>query len=355
MAEKFGFGIIGAGVVSEYHARAIEEQSDAKIVAVTSRGREKGEQFAANHKCEYISDLDEMLKRDDIHAVSICTPSGLHAEQAIAAANAGKHIMVDKPMAINLKDATEMIRAARDNNVKLGVIFQKRTEEGPNRVKKAISDGIFGKLIFADASIKYWRNQAYYDSGAWRGTWNMDGGGSSMNQGSHGIDILLYMVGDVEKIYAKTDTMAHNIEVEDVAIAILTYKNGAYGRLQTSRAVNPGQGNRFEFNGTLGTAVLMEDTVTSWSLTSSKEVLAEETIKNAASSTGMAASSSTHFANEGFRIQIANLISSTRTGEKLICSGEDGRKSLQLIMGIYESSKRKEEIYLDELLDGLEV
>src|SRR3989339_940728 len=118
MGEKFGFGIIGAGVVSEYHARAIEAQPDAKIVAVASRGRERGEKFAAAHNCEYISDWREMLKRDDIHAVSICTPSGLHAEQAIAAANAGKHIMVDKPMAINLKDATEMILAARGNKVK---------------------------------------------------------------------------------------------------------------------------------------------------------------------------------------------------------------------------------------------
>ena len=355
MAEKFGFGVIGAGVVSAYHAKAIEAQPDARIVSVAAVGKDEGEKFAREHNCEFVPDWREMIKRDDIQAVSICTPSGLHAEQAIAVANAGKHIMVEKPMAINLKDATEMIVAARDNNVKLGVIFQKRTEEATNKIRNAIRSGFFGKMIFGDASIKYWRNQEYYDGGAWRGTWAMDGGGSSMNQGSHGIDILLYMMGDVEKIYAKTDTMSHNIEVEDVAIAILTYKNGAYGRLQTSTVVNPGKGNNFEFNGTLGTAILSEDTITSWTHSDSKETLAEETITEVKANTGMAASSATQFSHNGFAIQIGNLISAAKNGDELICSGIEGRKSLQLIMGIYESSRRKEELYLDELLDGLQV
>ena len=351
MEEQFRFGIIGSGVISEYHAQAIKAQSNGKIVAVSDIVRESADKFATKYKCEVIDDWQKMITRDDIDAVCVCTPTGLHARQSIAAAKAGKHILVEKTMAIKLKDATEMIHVARDNGVKLGVIYQKRTEEAPNIIKKAIKEGVFGKLIFGDASIKYWRNQAYYDSAEWRGTWEHEGGGSSITQGSHGIDLLLYMMGDVEKIYAKIDTVAHiNIEVEDIAIAILTYKNGAYGRLQTASATNPGQGNVFDINGTLGTVVLVEDKITSWAVSDSKETVAKETITGIKGKASTAASSASEFPVEGHIIQVANLISAVRTGEELICSGEEGRRSLQLIAALYESARRGEEVYLDELL-----
>ena len=244
MSDKFGFGIIGTGVISAWHAAGIETHPDGRIIAVSNRTKSKAERFAEKFNCEVMDDWRELIKRDDIQGVCICTASGLHAEQSIAASEAGKHVLVEKPMATNIRDATDMIHAARENKVKLSVVFQKRTEKAVNRLKKAVEEGAFGKIIFGDASIKYWRNQAYYNSGAWRGTWKLDGGGCTINQGIHGIDILLYIMGvGVEKIYAKVDTVSHSIEVEDIAISILTYKNGAYGRLQTTTAVNPGQGN----------------------------------------------------------------------------------------------------------------
>lgn len=343
--------MIGSGVISEYHAQAIKAQQNGKIVAVSDIVRKSADNFAAKYNCEVTDDWKKMIARDDIDAVCVCTPTGLHAQQSIAAAKAGKHILVEKTMAIKVKDATEMIHVARDNGVKLGVIYQKRTEEAPNRIKKAIEDGVFGKMIFGDASIKYWRNQAYYDSAAWRGTWEHEGGGSSITQGSHGIDLLLYMMGDVEKIYAKIDTVAHkDIEVEDIAIAILTYKNGAYGRLQTASATNPGQGNVFDINGTHGTALLVEDKITSWAVSGSKDTLAKETITEVKGKAGTAASSATQFPVEGHIIQVKNFIAAVRTGEELICSGEEGRRSLQLIEALYESARRGEEVYVDEVL-----
>lgn len=351
MEEQFRFGIIGSGVISEYHAHAIEAHPGGKIVAVSDIVRESADKFAEKHNCEVIDDWQKMIRREDIDAVCVCTPTGLHAQQSIAAAIAGKHILVEKTMAIKLQDATEMIHVARDNGVELGVIYQKRTEEAPNKIKKAIEDGVFGKLIFGDASIKYWRNQAYYDSAAWRGTWENEGGGSTITQGSHGIDLLLYMMGDVEKIYAKMDTVAHiNIEVEDISLALLTYKNGAYGRLQTASATNPGQGNVFDINGTHGTVVLVEDKITSWAVSDSKETIAKESITGVKGKAGTAASSASEFPIEGHIIQVANFISAIRTGEELICSGEEGRRSLQLIMALYESARRGKEVYLDELL-----
>jgi len=152
MSEPFGFGILGAGIISAWHAAGIEAHPDGRVVAVASRSRDRAEKFAAEHKCAVMSDWREMIKRDDIRAVCVCTPSGFHAEQSIAAACAGKHVLVEKPMAINLKGCNEMIRAARDNGVKLGVIFQKRTDEAPNRLKKGVEDGVFGRIIFGDAS-----------------------------------------------------------------------------------------------------------------------------------------------------------------------------------------------------------
>jgi len=356
MAEKFRFGIIGAGVISDYHAQAIKSHPDGKIVAVADVDKARAERFVAAHGGEAMTDLAALVRRPDIDAVCVCSPTYLHASHALAAIRAKKHVVVEKSMATNLRDATRMIVEARENGVKLAVIFQKRTEEAAQRIKRAIAEGIFGKMVFGDASIKYWRNQAYYDSADWRGTWEKEGGGAVMTQGSHGIDLLLYMMGDVEKIYAWMDTIAHvRIEVEDVALALLKYKNGAYGRLQATTAANPGQGNVFEFNGTHGSAILVEDTITSWAISSSKDILAEETISGVEGKPSSAASSATVFPVEGHIKQIANFIAAVRGEEELICDGLEGRRSLQLITALYESARRKEEVYLDELLEGLEV
>lgn len=356
MSEKFGFGIIGAGVISEYHARAIEAHPDAQVVAVSDVVRASAEKFAAAHSCEIINDWQEMIRRNDIDAICVCSPSGLHAAHSIAAANAGKHVLVEKSMAINIRDGVDMIHAARDNDVKLGVIFQKRTEEAPNLIRKAIADGVFGRMVFGDAAIKYWRNQAYYDSADWRGTWAQEGGGSTMTQGIHGIDLLLYMMGAVEKVYAWMDTVAHTrIEVEDILLSLVKFKNGAYGRLQTASACNPGQGNVFEINGTHGTAVLVEDKITSWAVSDSKETVAKETVTDSKGEAGTAASSATTFPVEGHIIQIRNFVSAVRTGEELICSGEEGLRSLVLIMALYESARRGEEVFVDEMLEGCDL
>lgn len=353
---EFRFGIIGAGIISAYHAKAVEEHPDGVIAVLAEINPTRAAEFAAEHKCEVEPDWKKMIKRDDIDAVCVCSPSGLHAEHAIAAAEAGKHVLVEKSMAITVKDATDMIIAARDNNVKLGVIFQKRTEEAPNRVRKAVAGGTFGRIVFADVSAKYWRNQAYYDSADWRGTWAQEGGGATMTQGIHAIDLMLYMMGDVEKIYAKYDTVAHErIEVEDMALAILTYKNGAYGTLHTASSVNPGLGNVFHINGTHGSTTLVEDVITSWAVSDSKDTVAQETIADVKGKAGTAASSASQFPVEGHIKQVANFIDAVRTGAPLVCDGVDGRRSLALIEALYQSARRKEEVYVDEMLKGMAV
>ncbi len=350
MSKSNGFGIIGTGNISAYHAAGIEAHPCCELIAVSNRSLDKAELFAEKYGCDAETGWRSLIAREDIDAVCICTASGLHAEQSIAALEAGKHVMVEKPMATTVKDAADMIAAARTNNVKLGVIFQKRTAPDVIEMKQIVKSGILGSILYGDASIKWWRSQAYYDSGEWRGTWDMDGGGCTMNQGIHGIDLLQYVMGvEVESVYAKIATRAHDIEVEDVAIALLTYGNGAYGRLQTSTAVNPGQGNIIEINGTLGTAVLTDETITTYAVSDSKEVPAKDSSVIAGNRERSAsATNPMDIPMAGHIAHVKNFVDAIQYGKELICSGEEGIKSLKIIAAIYESARSGEEVFLQE-------
>ncbi|MEN6626665.1 MAG: Gfo/Idh/MocA family oxidoreductase [Candidatus Sumerlaeia bacterium] len=357
MAEKFGFGIIGAGVISAYHAEAIKANPDAEIRAVADPVPGRAAEFAAKHGGRGFEDFKEMVRQPDVDCVCVCTPSGLHAEHALAAMEAGKHVIVEKPMAIRLEDGARLLKTAREKGVTLAVVSQLRTTEPIQRLKKAIADGAFGKIVNVDVLIKYWRNQAYYDSANWRGTWAMDGGGATMNQGCHGIDEMHFLVGPVESVYARCATVAHNIEVEDLAVALLTFKSGALGHVLASTVTNPGTGNRIEVNGTQGTAVLDDKGIQSWCVAPSKEELASETIDAAAAAGKNVAGGSavTGFDATGHTLQIANFIAGIRGEAPLICSGQDGFEDILLILSLYESSRQRKEIVLADMVKGLEM
>ncbi len=195
MAKTYGFGIIGAGVISAYHAEAIKATPGAEIRAVADPVPGRAAEFAAKHGGRGFEDWKEMVRQPDVDCVCVCTPSGLHAEHALGAMQAGKHVIVEKPMTIRLEDGALMLKTAREKGVTLAVVSQLRTTEPIRRLKQAIAEGVFGKLVNVDVLIKYWRNQAYYDQANWRGTWAMDGGGSTMNQGCHGVDEMHFLVG----------------------------------------------------------------------------------------------------------------------------------------------------------------
>lgn len=357
MAKTFGFGIIGAGVISAYHAEAIKANPDAQIAAVADPIPGRAAEFAAKHGGRGFEDWKEMVRQPDVDCVCVCTPSGMHAEHALGAMEAGKHVIVEKPMAIRLADAAKMLKIAREKGVTLAVVSQLRTTEPIQKLRKAIGEGVFGKIVNVDVLIKYWRNQAYYDSANWRGTWAMDGGGSTMNQGCHGVDEMHFLVGPVESIYAKCETVAHSIEVEDLAVALVKFKNGALGHILTSTVTNPGTGNRIEINGTQGTAVLDDKGIQSWAVAPSKEELAKETIDpNAGAGKNVAGGSAvTGFDATGHTLQIGNFIKAIRGEEPLICSAQDGFQDVLLIISMYESSKQKKEIILADMCKGLEM
>ena len=251
-----GFGIIGCGMISQFHAKAILDIRGTKIVGCFDQYAPSAERFAKEYKCEAYDDLKKMLANDDIDVVTICTPSGAHMEPAVAAANAGKHVIVEKPLEITLKRCDKIIDACEKNGVVVSAIFPSRFHESSRLMKQAIDKGRFGRLTLGGSYVKWFRTQEYYDSGAWRGTWELDGGGALMNQAIHSVDLLTWLMGPAKSITARTSTLAHErIDVEDVAVASIEFENGALGVIEASTAVYPGYLKRIEIHGTHGTAV----------------------------------------------------------------------------------------------------
>ena len=225
-----GFGIVGCGMISRFHARAIAELKGAKLVACFDHIGAASQRLGKECGIDFYTNLDEMLADESIDIVTICTPSGAHMDPAIAAARAGKHVIVEKPLEITLKRCDKIIAECEKNGVSLSTLFPSRFHRCSQLLKGAIESERFGRLTLGDAYVKWFRTQEYYDSGKWRGTWDLDGGGALMNQAIHSVDLLTWLMGPVAEISAHTATLAHQrIEVEDVATATLRFENGALG------------------------------------------------------------------------------------------------------------------------------
>ena len=233
-----GFGIVGAGVIAAMHADAIATLPGARLVAVTDVAAGAATAFAAARGGAAEPDLDALLARDDVDVVCVCVPSGLHAEVGVRAAKAGKHLVVEKPIDVTLEAADRLIEAARTAGVALTVISQHRFDPGLIELKRLIGEGALGRLVLGEASTKWYRTQAYYDSAGWRGSWAMDGG-SLMNQGVHYVDLLRWCMGPVTEVTAVCTTQAHQIEAEDTALAIVRFGSGAVGTILSSTAALP--------------------------------------------------------------------------------------------------------------------
>ena len=337
-----GFGIIGCGNIGPVHAAALAEVQGAKLVAISDLRKEIVENLAGQYGADAYTDYKEMLKRDDIQAVCLCVPSGLRAEIAIDIAKAGKHILSEKPLDVTTKRIDKIIAATEKYNVLLGCIFQSRFSEDSMRIKKAIEQGRFGKLILGDAYIKWYRTQEYYDSGAWRGTWKLDGGGALMNQGIHQIDLLQWFMGQVKTVRAQTALVAHkNIEVEDLATAMLEFESGAMGVIEGSTAIYEGHPARVEVHGTDGTCVMEEGVITSWNFRKRRAIDKKiEAGFNEESALGSGAGDPlTALKHEGHRRQIADFARAIRTGGQPQLMGKEGRTAVALIEAIYKSAR----------------
>lgn len=333
--KTYGFGIVGCGTIAGWHAEAISKLHEAKLVGVTDAFPEAGEAFAGKYGVRFSKSFDEMLENREVEIICICTPSGMHAPLAEKAVLAGKHVIVEKPMALNLEEADKVIHACEAAGVKMAVISQLRFSKAAKQLKAALDNGALGKLVMGDIYMKYFRSQEYYDKGGWRGTWKMDGGGALMNQGIHGVDLLQYMMGPVKSVFAHTRTMTRKIEVEDTVSAVLEFRSGALGVIQAATSIYPGTPRRLEINGEKGTIIMEEESITKWE--AAGMCIPENLhIGNTDSS---AASNPAAISMDGHLEQIGDMIEAVKTGKKPLVDQYEGRKPLEIIMAVYESSR----------------
>jgi predicted dehydrogenase len=284
-----------------------------------------------------------MLARDDLHAVSLCVPSGLRADLAESVARAGKHVMSEKPLEITTARVDRILRACDKAGVLLGCIFQYRFAEAAQHLRKALDQGRFGKLVLGDAYIKWYRSQAYYDSGAWRGTWKLDGGGALMNQGVHMIDILRWIMGPVDTVFGFADHLARKIEVEDTCTACMRFKSGAFGTLEGTTSVTPGMHHRLELHGEKGSILVDGEKLVRWDVPGEDK---DEVLAGLQDEVGSAASDPTAIGMEGHRQQIADLIAAIKEDREPMVNGKEARNAVELILAIYRSAKTGQPVKL---------
>ena len=349
----YGFGIIGAGVIGAVHADAIGMVPGARLAAVTDVVPESAKELAGRHGCAAEPDVPALLGRPDVDVVSICVPSGLHAEVGTQAVAAGKHLVIEKPIDVTLEAADRLIAAARAAGVVLTVISQHRFDTGLDELRRLLDSGALGTLLLGDASTKWYRTQGYYDSAEWRGTWAMDGG-SLMNQGVHYVDLLRWCMGPVAEVTAVCATQAHEVEVEDTALAIVRFASGALGTIVSSTAVYPGFSQRLEITGTEGTVVVEDGRIVLRALRSGPPGpgapggpgepggLAEPRAASAADAAAHAAGidPASHAA------QIADLLQAIDQGREPSVTAASARDTLAIVCAVYESARNGRTVVL---------
>jgi UDP-N-acetyl-2-amino-2-deoxyglucuronate dehydrogenase len=330
--KKIGFGIIGCGAIARWHGDAVNSVAGARLIACTDVNEKSLADFSGHYSIKGCRDAAELLSDSEVDAVSICTPSGLHKDICVLAARHKKHIVVEKPMALTTAECDEIIKACSENNVKVQVISQNRFKHNVRYLKQAVSEGRLGRIVSADIYMKYNRSPEYYKSSSWKGTWRMDGGGALMNQGIHGIDMLLFIMGRVKSVYGYARTLARDIEVEDTASAVLEFENGALGVIQGTTSVYPGYPRRLEINGEKGSVVLVEGNIEVWDV----EGLEKPSEQNQG---GSSHNDPLAFSIEGHILQIEDMVSAINDNRDPFVSQYEGRKPVELITAIYQSSK----------------
>ena len=340
--EQVRFGIVGTGMIAGVHAAAIRQCGCAKLVAACDKVLKNAQAYAQQYSIQIEKNLEGLLSRDDIDAIIITTPSGSRRDIAVAAANAGKHVLCEKPMEVTPDRAQSIIDACRRNNVTLGCVFQARTGKNVQQIRKALDGGRFGKLILVSAQIRWFRNQQYYDSAGWRGTWELDGGGVLMNQSIHIIDLLCYLAGKAKTVFGITDTLTHqNIEVEDTAVAAIKFANGALGVIEASTSCGPGFPRKLEISGERGSAILEDDRLIRWSFMDSNpedDEIRKQGIEGDDLRSGHADPKAIR--HEGHRRIIEDFARAVIEGRDPMIPGTDGKTAVELIYHIYESCRR---------------
>lgn len=336
--------LVGCGRIAVRHAEllGLERIKGARLVAVCDIDLQKAKKFGDKYGVKYYADFTEMMEREiNIDAVSILTPSGMHAEHTLALAPYKKHIIVEKPMALTLEDADKMIRVCDENGIRLFVIKQNRYNLPVVKLREALESGRFGKLVMGTVRVRWCRDQRYYDQDEWRGTWAMDGGVFT-NQASHHVDLLEWLMGDVDSVFAKGATQLVNVEVEDTGVALLKFKNGALGVIEATTATRPkdleGSISILGERGSVEIGGFAVNEIRHWNF---KDGIDEDEIIKRDFSTNPP-----DVYGFGHKAYYEHVVDCIENGGKALVDGLEGRRSLELIMAIYESIETGEEVFL---------
>lgn len=344
-ARTYGVAIVGAGNIAAAHIDAVERIGEARLIGIASRTPDSARVLAEKHGVRAYADVDAVARDPDVDVVAICTPSGAHLEPATTVIRAGKHVVVEKPLEITRERARDLIREADDAGVALTTIFMSRFADANAFVKRAADAGELGPLVQGDAYVKWYRDQAYYDSGAWRGTVRLDGGGALMNQAIHQVDLLLWIMGPVREVFAYADTLAHErLEVEDTLVAVLRYESGALGQISAATSLWPGRPKALHVHGRDGTAIVEDDVLVDWRTRSGGEREREEAlVRYGGHATGGSADPMA-ISFENHRRQYADLFAALDAGRRPAIDGREGLRSVELIEAIYRSVRDGEPV-----------
>jgi len=347
--KKFGFAIIGTGAVASIHAQAILAIENAYLLGVLSKTKQKALTFAEKYNCSVFNSIEELLEIKELDIVCICTPSGAHLDPAIQCIRAGKHCLIEKPLEVNLEKCDAIIREAdKSKGVKVAVVFHNRFYKVSKDLKSAVDADRFGKFVLGSAYVKWSRDEKYYESAEWRGTWELDGGGALMNQAIHSVDMLQWYMGPIESVQAITGNIRHkNIEVEDTVVAMVQFKNGALGTIECSTAVFPGSYKRLEIMGTKGSVVMEENNILQWQFDS--ELTNDSSIRENHSANQLSkggVSNPMDISYFGHKEQMEDLIQAILLDRKPLIDAHEGRKSVEIVRAIYKSAKSGEKVTL---------
>jgi UDP-N-acetyl-2-amino-2-deoxyglucuronate dehydrogenase len=349
IAARPGILLIGCGVVGDVHANALAELAQrgrASLAGVMDLDAARAESYGRRWDVPWSSSLKEALRWPDIDVVHVCVPSGLHATIGISAAQAGKHVLVEKPIDVTLAAADRLIEACHTAGVGLSVVSQHRFDPGFRELQAIVTAGGLGRLVLGEARVKWYRSQAYYESAAWRGTRALDGGGALINQSIHYVDLLLALCGPVDRVNAVTATAAHSLEVEDVAAVLLRFRQGATGTILGSTAIFPGLSERLEISGTNGTAILEDGALTYLATPESVgEIGSHGTAWRDLAHKGRAAPAP-HEPPYGGRHtdQIEDFLDALTTGRPPTVTAQDGRAALALVLAAYQAAASGREV-----------
>ena len=349
----YNISIAGCGKIAHLHAKAIRNIPNARLAGVWSRTPESAEKFAALYSTVAYSEIAPMVLDNRVDLVIVCTPHPYHLQPASESAKAGASVLVEKPLASDLQDCDEIIRTCKENNVKLGVISQRRWYSPVIRMKEAIDNGKIGKPALASLIMLGWRDKAYYESDAWRGSWKTEGGGVLVNQSPHPLDLMLWFMGDIDEVYGIWRNINHPyIEVEDTALAILKFKSGAIGNIIVSNSMKPGIYGKIHIHGDNGASVgvqtdggamllpgatgVQQPPVNDiWTVPGESEMLGDWEREDTE------IFSKIDPATFYLQCQIEDFIGAVENGTDPLVTGEAGRKTVELFSAIYRSNRDK--------------